>query len=165
MVRLIGLRPVWLPRGTLSNMAQTFFFFFNMAQTIMIPFLRWPRLSLFACFFLWLLCVHGLFFNWISRMSFFMVNSPRRFIWSNHLVLLLRGRSGLVYKLHRSLYGLKQSPRAWFSRFSLVVQKFGMIRSVVDHSVFYHHSSIRKCIYLIVYVDNIVITGSDRDGI
>ena len=31
------------------------------------------------------------FFNWISRMPFFMVISPRRFIWSSHLVLLLRG--------------------------------------------------------------------------
>ena len=31
------------------------------------------------------------FFSWISRMSFFMVISSRRFIWSNHLVLLLRG--------------------------------------------------------------------------
>ena len=40
-----------------------------------------------------------------------------------------------------------------------------MIRSATDHSVFYHHSSTGKCIYLIVYVDDIVITGSDRDGI
>ena len=41
------------------------------------------KLSLFACFFLWLLCAHGLFFNWISRLSSFMVISSRRFIWSN----------------------------------------------------------------------------------
>ena len=40
-----------------------------------------------------------------------------------------------------------------------------MIRSTVDHSVFYHHTSIRQCIYLIVYVDDIVIRGSDQDGI
>ena len=40
-----------------------------------------------------------------------------------------------------------------------------MIRSATDHSVFYHHSSTGKCIYLIVYMDDIVITGSDWDGI
>ena len=81
MAGLIGIRSVWFPRGTLSNMA----------RTIMILFLRWPRLPLFACLFLWLLCVHDPFFNWILRMSSFMVISLRRFIWSNRLVLLLKG--------------------------------------------------------------------------
>ena len=68
-------------------------------------------------------------------------------------------------KLRRSLYGLKQSPRAWFGRFSSVVQEFGMLRSEADHSVFYHHNSSSQCIYLVVYVDDIVITGSDQEGI
>ncbi|RVW28583.1 Retrovirus-related Pol polyprotein from transposon RE1 [Vitis vinifera] len=35
-----------------------------------------------------------------------------------------QGEFGLVCRLRRSLYGLKQSPRAWFSRFSSVVQEF-----------------------------------------
>ena len=34
---------------------------------------------------------------------------------------IVQGESGLVGKLCRSLYCLKQSPRAWFSRFSSVV--------------------------------------------
>ena len=72
-----------------------------------------------------------------------------------------QGESGLVCRLRRSLYGLKQSPRAWFGRFSSVVQEFGMLRSTANHSVFYHHNSSGQCIYLVVYVDDIVITGSD----
>ena len=76
-----------------------------------------------------------------------------------------QGESGLVCRLHRSLYGLKQSPRAWFGRFSYVVQEFGMLRNTADHSVFYHHNSSEQCIYLVVYVDDIVITGSDQEGI
>ena len=56
---------------------------------------------------------------------------------------VVQGESGLICKLHRSLYGLKQSPRAWFNMFSSMVQEFGMIRSAADHSVFYHHSSTR----------------------
>ncbi|RVX02837.1 Retrovirus-related Pol polyprotein from transposon TNT 1-94 [Vitis vinifera] len=76
-----------------------------------------------------------------------------------------QGESSLVCRLRRSLYGLKQSPRAWFGRFSSVVQEFGMLRSTANHSVFYHHNSLGQCIYLVVYVDDIVITGSDQDGI
>lgn len=66
--------------------------------------------------------------------------------------------SNMVGRLHRSLYSLKQSPRAWFGRLSTVVQQFGMVRSEADHSVFYRHSA-QGCIYLIVCVDDIVITG------
>ena len=65
-------------------------------------------------------------------------------------------------RLHHSLYSLKQSPRAWFGCFSSVIQEFGMLRNTADHSVFYHHNS---SIYQVVYVDDIVITGSDQDGI
>ncbi|XP_047269465.1 uncharacterized protein LOC107873396 isoform X2 [Capsicum annuum] len=43
--------------------------------------------------------------------------------------------------------------------------EFGMIRSGADHSVFYRHSEPNLCIYLVVYVDDIVITGNDQDGI
>ena len=78
---------------------------------------------------------------------------------------IAQGKSGLVCRLRRSLYGLKQSLRAWFGRFSSMVQEFDMTRSTSDHSVFYHHTSSRQCIYLIVYVDDIVITGNDQDGI
>ena len=76
-----------------------------------------------------------------------------------------QGEFGLVCRLHRSLYGLKQSPRVWFSHFSFVVQEFGMFRSTADHSVFYYHISSGQFIYLIVYVDDIIITGSDQNGI
>ena len=54
-----------------------------------------------------------------------------------------RGEFGLVCRLRRSLYDLKQSPRAWFGCFSSVVQEFGMLRSTTDHSVFYHHNFSR----------------------
>ena len=72
--------------------------------------------------------------------------------------------SGLVCHLRKSLYGLKQSPRAWFGKFSSVVKEFGMTCIEVDHSIFYHHLNT-GCIYLVVYVNDIVLTGSDHHGI
>jgi hypothetical protein len=75
-----------------------------------------------------------------------------------------QGESGKICKLRKSLYGLKQSPRAWFGRFNAVVTEFGLRRSSYDHSVFFTSSS-SGCILLVVYVDDIVITGSDKSGI
>ena len=75
-----------------------------------------------------------------------------------------QGESSMVCKLKKSLYGLKQSSRAWFGRFSEVVVDFGLQRCGVDHSVFYRHSSAGR-ILLVVYVDDIVITGDDSKGI
>ena len=75
-----------------------------------------------------------------------------------------QGEIGRVCHLRNSLYGLKQSPRAWFSKFSQVVEEFGMQKSKSNHSVFYRNSS-SGIILLVVYVDDIVITGSDFKGI
>ena len=74
------------------------------------------------------------------------------------------GEIGKVCRLRKSLYGLKQSPRAWFSKFSQVVEKFGLQKSKSDHSVFYRNSS-SAIVLLVMYVDDIVITGSDSIGI
>ena len=40
-----------------------------------------------------------------------------------------------------------------------------MTRNESDHSFFYKHTSQGSCIYLIVDVDDIVITGDDQNGI
>lgn len=75
------------------------------------------------------------------------------------------GGSHLVCRLRRSLYGLKQSPRAWFGRFSSTLIEFGMTRCEADHFVFFLHSSSGLCTYLVVYVDDIVNTGDDFNDI
>ena len=72
--------------------------------------------------------------------------------------------SSLVCLLRRSLYGLKQSPRARFGKFSTTIQEFGMTPSGANHSVFYRHFAPGRCIYLVVSVDDIVITDNDQDG-
>ena len=42
-----------------------------------------------------------------------------------------------ICHLWKSLYGLKQSSRMWFGKFSQVLEEFGMQKGKFDHSVFY----------------------------
>ena len=67
---------------------------------------------------------------------------------------------GKVLGLKKSLYGLKQSPRAWFDRFRRAMCGMGYRQCNGDHTLFYRHSGNRITI-LAVYVDDIVITGDD----
>ena len=40
--------------------------------------------------------------------------------------VVAQGEISRVCRLRKSLYGLKQSPCAWFGKFSEVIEKFGM---------------------------------------
>ena len=80
------------------------------------------------------------------------------------LGFIAQGERFLVFCLRKALYGLKQSPRAWFGKFSDAVLLFGMRRCHSDHSVF-SLTSDRGKVLLIVYVDDIIITGDDQKGI
>ncbi|RVX12571.1 Retrovirus-related Pol polyprotein from transposon RE1 [Vitis vinifera] len=73
--------------------------------------------------------------------------------------------SGKVCKLRKSLYGLKQSPRAWFDRLTRVVKKHGFIQCQADHTLFMKHSKEGEMTLFIIYVDEIIITGDDEERI
>lgn len=72
--------------------------------------------------------------------------------------------SGKVCRLRKSLYGLKQSPRAWFGRFSLIIS-VGFVQCHLDHTCFIRRNFAGQCIVLLVYVDDIILTGDDSIGI
>ena len=69
-----------------------------------------------------------------------------------------------VCMLKKAIYGLKQSPRAWFTKFSKVLTDGGFHRCAVDHSVFYRKTN-GGCVVFTVYVDDILLTESDSAAI
>ncbi|CAN1180130.1 Copia protein, partial [Linum perenne] len=75
------------------------------------------------------------------------------------------GSSNGVCYLQKSLYGLKQSPRAWFERFGKAIARFGYTQSQTDHTMFFKHFDHGKMVVLIVYVDDIIVTGNDAGRI
>lgn len=68
--------------------------------------------------------------------------------------------SNQVCKLKKALYGLKQDSRAWYSTFSKFLISQGFINSHSDSSLFVQHTNT-SLIILVVYVDDILVTGSD----
>ena len=67
-----------------------------------------------------------------------------------------------VCKLKKSLYELKQSPRAWFGRFTNAMITFGYHQSNSDHTLFLKKRQ-DKITALIVYVDDMIVTGNDPE--
>jgi len=65
-----------------------------------------------------------------------------------------------VCRLHKSLYGLKQAPRAWHTRLNDFLLSIGFRASKVDTSLFIFSVGVDIC-YLLVYVDDILLTGSN----
>lgn len=73
-----------------------------------------------------------------------------------------KGEENLVCKLERSLYGLKQSPRQWNKRFDTFMKKQGYRRSYYDHCLYYKGTEIHTAIYLLLYVDDILIISKEK---
>ena len=65
-----------------------------------------------------------------------------------------------VCRLRKSLYGLKQAPRALFETFRGRLCTSGFTQSPYDPSLFLHTTFIGITV-LLVYVDDIIITGTD----
>ncbi|GJY84215.1 putative RNA-directed DNA polymerase [Tanacetum coccineum] len=69
-----------------------------------------------------------------------------------------------VCKLVKSLYGLKQAPRKWNEKLVTILKENDFVQSANDHSLF-TKSKNNKFIALLVYVDDIVVTGNFVDEI
>ena len=73
-----------------------------------------------------------------------------------------KGEDNKVYKLKKSIYGLKQSSRSWFDRFSKVIKSQGYRQGQSDYIMFFQQFKNGKKTILIVYVDDIILT---RDNV
>ena len=75
---------------------------------------------------------------------------------------IVKGKKELVCRLKKSLYGLKQSPRMWYHKFDTYIQGLGFTRSKEDHCMYFRLIS-DHVIYLVLYVDDMVLVGNDKE--
>ena len=65
-----------------------------------------------------------------------------------------------VCKLHKSLYGLKQASRQWFTKLSNALKAAGFHQSLSDYSLFVR-SYQGNSLALLIYVDDVILAGSN----
>ena len=70
-------------------------------------------------------------------------------------------KNDMVCRFHKAIYGLKQSPHAWYAKWSSVVEAAGFVRSNADSSLFTRNGSADISVVLI-YVDDLIITGENE---
>ena len=64
-----------------------------------------------------------------------------------------------VCRLQRSLYGLKQASRQWFTRLSTFLASHDFQQSPADHSLFLRFNA-NITMAILVYVDDIIVTSN-----
>jgi len=66
-----------------------------------------------------------------------------------------------VCKLKKALYGLKQAPRAWYVRMDAYLLRLGFTKSSADPNL-YIEVVQEEPIIILLYVDDLLVTGVDR---
>jgi hypothetical protein len=72
----------------------------------------------------------------------------------------IKGKEHMGYHLRKSIYGLKQASREWYLKFDETIRSFDFKENEEDNCIYAKFRS-RKFIFLILYVDDILLASSD----
>ena len=73
---------------------------------------------------------------------------------------IAKNQEHMVCKLKRSIYGLKQASRSWNIRFNQAIKLFVFEQNLDEPCVYKRHQH-KVVMFLILYVDDILLTGND----
>ena len=73
---------------------------------------------------------------------------------------VMEGKENLGCRLKKSIYGLKQASRQWYLKFDETVRSFGFEENVEDNCIYAKFKN-GKYIFLVLYVDDILLASSD----
>ncbi|GKD73810.1 zinc finger, CCHC-type containing protein [Tanacetum coccineum] len=78
---------------------------------------------------------------------------------------VMPGNEHKVCKLVKSLYGLKQAPKQWHQKFDEVVLSSGFLLNQSDKCVYRKFDSSGKGVIIFLYVDDMLIFGTDQNQV
>jgi hypothetical protein len=73
-----------------------------------------------------------------------------------------KGNDSQVYKLKKALYGLRQAPRAWYSKIEAYFLNEKFEKCFCEHTLFVKVDDKGKILIVSVYVDDLIYTGNDE---
>jgi hypothetical protein len=73
---------------------------------------------------------------------------------------VVEGKENIGCRLKKSIYGLKQAFRQWYLEFDETIKKFGFKENEKDNCIYAKFKN-GKFIFLILYVDDILLASSD----
>jgi hypothetical protein len=72
-----------------------------------------------------------------------------------------KGNANEVYKLRKALYGLRQAPRAWYSKIENYFMSEKFEKCPHEHTLFVKFADQGKLLIVSLYVDDLICTGND----
>lgn len=76
---------------------------------------------------------------------------------------IVQGKESYVCKLHKSIYGLKQSPRCWNTAIDDYLKSIGFVQATSDNCIY--TASEGEMFIIAVYVDDIILACKDLERI
>jgi hypothetical protein len=73
---------------------------------------------------------------------------------------IVKGKEHMRCHMRKSIYGLKQASRQWYLKFDETVRSFGFKENEEDNCIYAKFRN-EKFIFLILYVDDILLASSD----
>jgi hypothetical protein len=73
---------------------------------------------------------------------------------------IVEGKYQIGCRLKKSIYGLKQASRQWYLKFDRTIKIFGFKENIEDTYIYAKFKN-GKYIFLILYVDDILLASSD----
>ena len=75
---------------------------------------------------------------------------------------VIEGKEKMGCHLKKSIYGLKQASRQWYLKFDETIRKFGFKENQEDNCIYAKFKN-GKYIFLVLYVDDILLASSDMN--
>nr|GEX12247.1 zinc finger, CCHC-type [Tanacetum cinerariifolium] len=107
--------------------------------------------------------IHNLIIHQIDVKTTFLNGELEKEVYMNQPQgFIMPGNENKVCELIKSLYGLKQAPKQWHQKFDEVLLSSGYLLNQADKYVYSKFDETSKRVIICLYVDDMLIFGSDQ---